>query len=65
MNVGTIDSENRTVVNGCEACGGDHEVMIKNLNDKLKASTKKTHWFECPQHGQGGPVMIKVEDDED
>lgn len=59
MKINNIDEVNRTIVNNCDSCGGDHEVMLKNCNDRLKAQGF-SHWFECPQHGQGGPVMITV-----
>lgn len=59
MNIGKIDDRNRTIVNHCQSCGGDHEVVLKTVNDNL-AAKGFTHWFECPQHGQGGPVMITL-----
>lgn len=59
MKFGKIDPENRSVINDCDSCGGHHEVILKNCNDRLKAKGF-THWFECPQHAQGGPVMVQV-----
>ena len=60
MKVGSIDADGRAVINECDSCGGSHEVILKALKTNKFRSTGDTHWFECPQHAQGDPVMLKV-----